>query len=333
MKAKLNLLKLLLISLFILSGCGNMFTKNKTKFHWLAQESAPQEFPMRIIDGTFYYHGQNFGLYVPMAASISKGWGVGSSTHVVGEDFKPLPDRLDIRFYSFWENQLYQGNFDLPYEKILALFKEGVARDKEYPTFRYIVVGVAPGGAVAVWVTGRETREVFFGQAKPYEAEMYDPLGTLIEDRKEYAESYLQDLPPNVYARIRKDGVPFGIWEKYRQRYPWSFASSPNKQVSSFGVSFYNGESYPIETPFNHNNTPKPIPLSMSFITIFPNDKTKYVYSIGFDYFETDEAMQKLSGNGQEVTILINPTLPKNNSTVSLSNGKETIELRKIIHK
>ena len=293
----------------------------------------PKHYYMRIIDGTFYYHGQDRGLYVPTAAKIGYNWGEGESVHVVGEDFKPLPDRLDIRFYSFWENQLYQGSFDLPYEKILALFKEGVAQDKEYPTFRNIVVGVAPGGAVAVWVTGKGSREVFFGQAKPYDAEMYDPLGSIIKNTHEYAERNLKYLPPEVYERIKNDGIPFGIWEKYRQRYPWNFASTPNRQIADFGVSYFNGERSRIATPFEKDNQPKPIPLSIGFITVFPGDKTQYVYSIGFDYFETDEAMQKLSDNGQEVTLLINPTLPKNNSTVSLSNGKETIELKKIIHK
>lgn len=333
MKAKLTLLKLSLIVLFILSGCGNMFTKNKTKFHWLAQESAPQNFYMRVINGTFYYHNKDGGLYIPTAAKIGYNWGEGESVHVVGDDFKTLPDRVDIRFYSFWENKIYHGSFELPYEKILALFKEGVAKDKENPTFRKIIVGMAPGGAVAVWVSGRETREVFFGYAKPYEDNMYDPLGGPIEDTKEYAESYLQDLSPDIYAHIKKEGVPFGIWEKYRKTYPWSFAAAFNKQISVFGVSFYNGESYPIETPLNENYTPKPIPLSMSFITVFPDDKTKYVYSIGFDYTETNEVMEKLSADGKQVTVLINSALPKNSSTVSLSNGKETIELKKIIHK
>lgn len=310
-----------------------MFTKNKTKFHWLAQESAPKYFYMRIIDGTFYYKNENYGLYIPTAAKIGYSWGEGESSHVVGDDFKSLPDRLDIRFYSFWENKLYHGSFDLPYEQILALFKEGVARDKERPIFRYIVAGVAPGGAVSVWVTGRESREVFFGQAMPYDAEMHNPLGSLITDKQAYAESYLQDLPPETYDRIKKEGIPFGIWEKYRKKYNWTFASTQNKEVSTFGVSFFNGESYPIETPFTHDLTPKPVPLSISFITIFPNDNKKYVYSIGFDYEETNTAMEKLSIDGQKITVLLNPTLPKTNSTISLTNGKETIELKKIIHK
>ena len=309
-----------------------MFTKNKTKFDWVAQESAPREFPMRVIDGTFYYHKEDHGLYVPTAASITPGWGSGRSTHVVGEQFKPLPDRVDIRFYSFWENKLYHGSFDLPYDKILALFKEGVAKNKDYPIFNGIVVGMAPGGAVAVWVAGRENREVFFGYAKPYEAEIRDPMGSPIDDRQEYAESYLQDLPPDMYARIKKEGVPFGIWEKYRKPYPWSFSSTPDREIGSFGVSFFNGESYRINTPFEPNYAKKPVPSGIAFTALFPNDKKKYVYGINFNYQETDEVMQKLSDGGQEVTVIINPTLPKTSSTISLTNGKETIVLKKITH-
>ena len=39
-------------------GCANMFNfgKNKTRFDWVAQASAPKGYIMRIIDGTFYYH-------------------------------------------------------------------------------------------------------------------------------------------------------------------------------------------------------------------------------------------------------------------------------------
>lgn len=146
-----------------LINCGIMFSKNKTKFHWLATESAPKNYPMRILSGDLLYHNTSGGLYIPTAASIGYYWGDGKSTHVVGETYKPLPDKLDIKFFSFWENKLYHGEFDLPYDKILAMFKAGVAADKERPNFDTIMVGVAPGGAVSVWLDGKETREVFFG--------------------------------------------------------------------------------------------------------------------------------------------------------------------------
>lgn len=112
---------------FCLSGCSNSMNNKTEKFDWSTTESAPNDYPMRIIRGTFIYRGeQSNGLYVPSGGTLSKGWGIGISSHVVGPDTKPLPDRLDISFISLAENQFYQGSFDLPYNEILSLFREGL---------------------------------------------------------------------------------------------------------------------------------------------------------------------------------------------------------------
>src|SRR5690606_24159735 len=75
---------LCLLSTFILPRCVSMYSKNNTNFHWLAQESAPREYPMRVINGTFYYHNQDNGLYIPTAAKIGYRWGEGASVHAGG---------------------------------------------------------------------------------------------------------------------------------------------------------------------------------------------------------------------------------------------------------
>src|SRR5690625_6073884 len=83
------------------------------------------------------------------------------SSHIVGPDLKPLPDRLDIKFFSYTENQFYHGKFELPYDDIRRLFKEW-DRLNDRPAYNRIMTGVAPGGAVAVWLTGQvKTTEVF----------------------------------------------------------------------------------------------------------------------------------------------------------------------------
>src|SRR5690625_6974339 len=82
------------------------------------------------------------------------------SSHIVGPDLKPLPDRLKITFLSYLEDQFYEGVFDLPYETILSLFKEQSTNGG--PEYHRIMVGVAPGGYVAVWLKGHiKTTEVF----------------------------------------------------------------------------------------------------------------------------------------------------------------------------
>ena len=108
---------------------------------------------MEIIKGTFIYKDESKkGLYIPSGGTLVDGWANPVSSHVTGDKYKPLPDRLEITFYSFSEKQFYKGNFKLPYDKILSLFKKGVELSGENKPLGRIMVGIAPGGVVAVWV-------------------------------------------------------------------------------------------------------------------------------------------------------------------------------------
>ena len=104
--------------LFYFSGCTNAMSKDITKFDWLSTESAPKHYPMKIIEGTFFYHGgDGTGSYIPSGGTYSKGWGEFISTHVSSGDLKNLPDRMSTIFYSLTEKQFHKGEFNLPYEK------------------------------------------------------------------------------------------------------------------------------------------------------------------------------------------------------------------------
>lgn len=138
------------------------------KFEWQATESGPRNYPMEIVKGDLFYHDGSGSLYVPNRATLDHGWGTMRSSHIVGPDYKPLSNRLEITFFSYTENQFYVGKFDLPYKKILAMFKEGYdAPSRGRITYRQIIVGVAPGGTVSVWLSGiSKTTEVFSGKAE-----------------------------------------------------------------------------------------------------------------------------------------------------------------------
>ena len=163
---------------------------NKTEFDWNATESAPEHYAMKIISGSFRYHGGGGGLYVPSGGVISHGWGIPRSNHITGADLKSLPDKLDIIFFSYLEDQFYQGSFDLPYDKILKLFQESEAKPKkqdregkDMTTSYSMMVGVAPGGTVAVWMRGEGNREVFFGKAKKVEMDFAKAFRIPIADK------------------------------------------------------------------------------------------------------------------------------------------------------
>lgn len=324
-------LKIILLIFFILIGCGNMFSKNKTKFHWLATESAPKNYPMRILSGDLLYHNTSGGLYIPTAASIGYYWGDGESTHVVGETYKPLPDKLDIKFFSFWENKLYHGQFDLPYDKILAMFKAGVAADKERPNFNTIMVGVAPGGAVSVWLDGKETREVFFGQAEPYEAEIKNPLNGAIDDRAEYAQSYLDDLPADVFSSIKKTGVPFGLWNDYRKKFRWNVTVVDSEVPEDLSLSFFNGESYDskLHDIQKLSKDGLPLPYLFSFHSRNILSGEDYLYVIRFDYTELVDAFNQLNNLDSIVSFEISPKFSKGDTRIRLVSGDKYVDLKK----
>lgn len=339
MKAKFFVFTLASLSLlWSVTGCAQMFSKNKTRFEWLTTESAPNNFPMRVIRGTLYYHNEKGGLYIPEAASFSSGWGNGTSRHVVGEDFKALPDRLDIRFFSFTENKLYRGSFDLPYEKILAWFKSGVAKNREgipypqNPTFRTVMVGMAPGGRVAVWVAGQEVREVFFGQAEQYEDDLVNTLGNPIRDRDAYVQRMLEsDVEADVLNDIRKNGVPTDRWVKYRKRYHWLPTFVDAQRPNYMNVAFFNGEYYRLNYPISEvvQKEDRAAPLLLSFSYLVDGKPMQGGVTVRFNDEELYAAFDRLSASGETMQIELDPALPRSATKVRVFTSKESIQLTK----
>lgn len=326
---------LAIATLILLTGSCDTMSKNDTKFEWLATESAPKHYPMEIIKGTFIYHGEaEQGLYIPSGGTLKAGWGRGISNHVVGDKLKPLPDRLKITFFSYAEKQFYQGEFNLPYEKILALFREGVAADKEDPIYNKIMVGIAPGGAVAVWVKGTENVEVFFGQAQKIELDPGSAFGLPFKNKQE-ADAYIAKqlvnvLTPDELASLKKDGIPFGLWARYRNRYDWRPTITEGHNLDDVDALFVNGEYIGewILAGKKQSDTLRTVPKEVSFITLLNGDN--YPIQVKFDEFETMSAFEKLGANGKKLYLEFDPRLPRSQTQVRLHNDKESISLKKV---
>jgi len=310
-------------------------SNHNTKFDWLATDSAPEHYPMEIIRGTFIYHGETEeGLYIPSGGTLSSGWGHGISHHVVGEKYKPLPDRLKIIFFSYAEKQFYKGDFSLPYDKILALFRAGNA-DIESPSFSSIMVGVAPGGAVAVWLSGRKHIEVFFGQAKKIDLDPSRAFALPFENKADsdayIAKQLVNVLTPVELESLKKDGIPFGLWARYRNRYNWMPTLSKGYNLSDVDVVYLNGEnvtSWDL-TDRNELNSPRPAPKKVSFITHMQGKQK--IFIVHFNELETMAAFEKLGAQGQQLHLEFEPRLPKTQIKIRLYNDKESIDLKKFV--
>lgn len=323
----------LAVFLLLLTGCSTTMSNNDTKFDWKATESGPEKYLMQIIDGAFRYHGDpgGDGLYVPSGAALYEGWGIMRSSHNVGPDLKPLPDKLDITYFSFAENKFYQGSFDLPYENILSLFRKGVADNKGEPTDFRIMVGVAPGGSVAVWVMNEGVKEVFFGKAQKIESELR-AFGRVIPNRDEYAIREIKDtVGPEVLTDIQKNGIPFDQWARFRTQYHWKLTFTVTHPPQSFGMNFYNGESSRFSFPYEHDFTitTHPIPDKIQFSYAINGQGKKYLYIIHFDEAEMFEAFDRLGGDQQPLQLEIDPKVPKKSTQIRLRNEKEEITLKK----
>jgi len=320
--------------LLFITGCTNAMSKNATKFEWESTESAPKHYPMEIIKGTLIFQGEaEKGLYIPSGGTLTAGWGYPISAHSSGDKPLSLPDRLKIIFFSFGEKQFYKGEFDLPYDKILALFREGVAANKDNPNYRRIMVGVAPGGTVTVWLTGRETKEIFFGQAQKVELNPSAAF-TLPFKSQEQIDDYIEScikssLSEEEVESLKKNGIPFGLWSRYRNLYQWIPTFTDGHSSEQYSVISINGENKRVNsfTDTKELNELRPIPVNIGFHTIM--DGRKFVYVIDFEEFEMMETFEKLGVNQQVVRMEFDPKLPRSQTKIRLYNDKESIELKK----
>ena len=338
MKAKHLLTGCVTGAVILLTSCGDSmfnFNKNATEFDWYATESAPEHYPMQIHQGTFYYKGQNQGLYIPSGGTLRAGWGQMNSSHVTGPEKKPLPDRVEVDFFSYAENQLYHGDFKLPYDQILALFREAHKEDPDEPYYDAIMIGVAPGGAVSVWLEGYRKKEIFFGQADKVDIDPSEGFN-LPFDSKAESDEYVQGILTDVLNQeeldsLKKHGVPFGTWARYRKLYRWAPAYKDGKISTDkeMYVHYLNGELNSIPTLFTDDmaNTLRPLPRALKF-SVDMGDESIY-YIIQFEEFELMDAFEKLGAQDQKVYLEFDARVPRQLMKIRVYNDKESIELKK----
>lgn len=325
--------------LALLTGAGTTMSAEQTRFDWKASESAPVNFPMQIINGTLGYRGDpnKAGLYVPSGGVISHGWGLMRSSHNTGAALKPLPDKLDITFFSYLEDQFYRGQFDLPYDTILRLFQQAEAGEKrkagngtEIPNDYMIIVGVAPGGTVAVWMRNQGTKELFFGKAEKVEIDFTKAIDFPAAKRAEFVRKIIEsEMTPEVLAAIRQTGIPFQKWANYRTRYNWAPTFAVSQPPKEIGMSFYMGEGGPFKFPLEDAfaATAKPVPKRIRFS--YPISGMVRHYYVYFDEAEILEAFTRLNTKQLPMQLEFDPKFPKDQTLVRLHNGKESIPLKK----
>lgn len=226
----------------------------------------------------------------------SGSWGYGS-TPLGGNKFEqPLPDKVRVTYLDNVANQYYQGEHNLPTDKIYELMTN---TDKNMESERLNDVGFdsnyyaielafAPDGWVIVFVTGWPGRkEIASFQATPIEPDPKTLEGEPVSSDDEYLyidyKYYLKnkDITKNKSLVAFKDKSPEGYeqwqsgawtissdWYKQMQtKYPWNLSISINGQEwnGEYYAEFANIERFAVldEQLGKYENTLKAVPTKI----------------------------------------------------------------------
>jgi hypothetical protein len=306
-------------------------------YDWNASNSAPDGCPMEIVAGSAFIFSGGGSVYIP-PTTLHKGWGTPVSEHIVGEPTKPLPDQMQLTFYSYLEDKIYQGIFTLPHARIARLFEEGYpgygAVAPSHTTYDTIIAGVAPGGGVAVWLEGMGRRvEVFFDHAHEVDREWHQILQVPSRvDRKQRREAVLAQsaqADPLVAAAMAK--TPLAVWETYRTRYDWRpvFEDMPTpKRIGR--IDYYNGERETLVLPVSKiDRASRPVPSYLDFKIVPAGQDHPRRYEVYFDEDEVMTVFQRLALTGRPLELVFRTELQDSKSrfTICVRNEREVIKL------
>ena len=341
-----------------LASCQNHNSNNKDmnepEYEWGISVNAPIGYPIHVYAGRV---GPEYIMSDLWCSTEEPDWG---SAYVnEGNDPKELPKDIDIVWFSFIENCFYNLQASLDYEKIEKLFKEGFEQRIRYGELRHttydgLVVGLAPGGTVVVWV-GKgyspitEVGRFQASQIYLTETSDMDSHERLIFD-KEYRKS-LATAPNIVPLEVQKANegkpIPYNLWDRYAEtQYRWyPTFEIPDGKMGDVFFQYWNGEANTIfytdlEPTTEREAILKPkvcqepigkLPLYKEIIINYKAfDGIKYAATITFDWEQSAETYKKVFGeHPEEVTAQLYFRLNRNNTHVTTrligSNGKDLI--------
>ena len=341
-----------------LASCQNHNSNNKDmnepEYEWGISVNAPIGYPIHVYAGRV---GPEYIMSDLWCSTKEPDWG---SAYVnEGNDPKELPKDIDIVWFSFIENCFYNLQAPLDYEKIEKLFKEGFEQRIRYGELRHttyngLVVGLAPGGTVVVWV-GKGYSPITevgrFQASRTYltETSDMDSHERLIFD-KEYRKS-LATAPNIVPLEVQKANegkpIPYNLWDRYAEtQYRWyPTFEIPDGKMGDVFFRYWNGEANTIfytdleptterETILKPKVCQEPIEKLPLYKKISINykavDGIKYAATITFDWEQSAETYKKVFGeHPEEVTAQLYFRLNRNNTHVTThligSNGKDLI--------
>ena len=329
---KLKILHILLLIVIAVThvNCNGMENK---KYEWLPTECAPKMYPVWIVSG-YFSSEEKIVAFVPNYDFVDNGWGKHGSTELVGSELKSLPDELFIEWFSFTENKFYKGTFSLPKDTITALMERGfpVIDKRLHQTYRYLLVGLAPGGTVAVWLRSSDgwvtevgyyqaeettrTLESFLGELRTWGWVQELDMDTKDVTQEDFRNSFLYNNESRAgrYLDSIQGKIPFGLWDKYREKFLFRVRmdyDDPNAMTDRIKSEYYNGEE--------------------EYIQIYPQNDNGFKMRARIRFFNTYWSFGRTL---QETTVMMDETeLMEAYNTLYEGNPNREIELRVHVNK
>ncbi|ROS20739.1 DUF2931 family protein [Chryseobacterium nakagawai] len=253
----------LLCSIFLLLACKKndtpkMKNSQQEEFSYMVTMTAPEEYPVEVHIGVLTDDKKELICGVPKTGVEDGGWQYDGDAG--GQGGSRIPSHLDLTYVNYAEKKFWKIDAELPKEKILQLFQEGFMvqgnpdNNGNFPweksTYDKITIGAAPGGVVVVWLSGNHhRREVCRLQAKEITVDKnkFRPHPQYDETQQQFFDKkYSINISDSTKTAIEKTGIPFGLWDKYREKYTYRFVLAPydNKdKITGLYRINYNGES------------------------------------------------------------------------------------------
>ena len=360
------IITLILLALW-LTGCwGYKAKQNKAnanaqpEYEWGVAVNAPIGYPIR------FYAGRVGGMSIIgelYSETREPDWGC--ATGYESHSMDKLPKNVDMVWLSLKEDCFYRLKTAIDYEKIAKLFREGFDErfsngKMNHTTYNTVVVGIAPGGVVVLWVGSGYFPIKEIGRYQAEKIELREPEGLdnhqkLIFD-KEYAKRLLTNntiIPEDFREANKNKPIPFGLWDSYRDhQYQWyPTFEIPNGRIGDVDYQYWNGEA---DTFFftdfialegqkdvfapqelYHNIRKLPLFKEIRF-TYKAEDGIKYGVGLQFDWEDILATYKKVFGeHPEEVKAHLDIRINRINSylTVRLvgDNGKEAFIEPKLI--
>ena len=360
------IITLILLALW-LTGCwGYKAKQNKDKanvepeYKWGIAVNVPIGYPIR-----FYAARVGSTPIVRELYSITEEPDWGCAAGYESCSMEELPQNVDMVWLSYKEDCFYRLKTAIDYEKIAKLFREGFDErvpngEVRHKTYDTIVVGIAPGGVVVLWVGYGYLPLTEIGRYQAEKIELREPEGLdnhqrLIFD-KEYAKRLLTNntiIPEDFREANKNKPIPFGLWDSYRDnQYQWyPTFEIPNGKIGDVDYQYWNGEA---DTFFftdfialegqkdvfapkelYHDIRKLPLYKEISF-TYKAEDGIKYGVGLQFDWEDILATYKKVFGeHPEEVKAHLDIRINHDNTylTVRLvgDNGKEAFIEPKLI--